>query len=288
MKKDITELFCNVDDFCSEVDKFEKTTRIGSKRHPTRTPQLKASEIITIILLYHMSPCKNFKFFFKSYLQLYRSEFPNLGSYNRFIELMSRVFSYFLLLLNSLFIKEDNIHFIDATSIPVCHNKRISRHKVFKGLARRGKTTMGWFFGFKLHLVVNQRGQLAGVQITPGNIDDRAPVRRIVKGLKGLLFADRGYIGQNLFEDLFAKGIKLITGIKKNMKNKLMDMNEKIMLRKRSISETVNDYLKNKMNISHTRHRSPANAFVHILSTLVTYCLNPRKPSISRPFLIPN
>jgi len=288
MKKDITELFCNVDDFCREVDKIEKSTRIGSNRRPTRTSQLERSEIITIILLYHISPCKNFKFFFKSYLQLYRSDFPKLVSYNRFIELMPRSFSYFLLLLTSLLNKEDNIHFIDATSLPVCHNKRISRHKVFKGLARRGKTTMGWFFGFKLHLVINRRGQLAGVQITPGNTDDRAPVRRIVKNLKGLLFADRGYIGEDLFKDLFSKGIKLVAGIKKNMKNKLMDVNEKIMLRKRSISETVNDYLKNKMNISHTRHRSPANAFVHIISTLVAYSLNPRKPSISKPFLIPN
>ena len=288
MKKDITELFCNVDDFCREVDKIEKSTRIGSNRRPTRTSQLERSEIITIILLYHISPCKNFKFFFKSYLQLYRSDFPKLVSYNRFIELMPRSFSYFLLLLTSLLNKEDNIHFIDATSLPVCHNKRISRHKVFKGLARRGKTTMGWFFGFKLHLVINRRGQLAGVQITPGNTDGRAPVRRIVKNLKGLLFADRGYIGEDLFKDLFSKGIKLVAGIKKNMKNKLMDVNEKIMLRKRSISETVNDYLKNKMNISHTRHRSPANAFVHIISTLVAYSLNPRKPSISKPFLIPN
>ena len=288
MKKDITELYCKVDDFCNEVDRIEKSTRIGAYKKATRTPQLKNSEIVTIILLFHYSPCKNFKYFFESYLQLYKPEFPELLSYNRFLELMPRSFPYFLLLLTSFLDKEDKIHFIDSTPIPVCHNKRISRHRVFKGLARRGKSTMGWFFGFKLHLVINRKGCLTAVSITPGNTDDRVPVRRLIKDLKGLLFADRGYISPDLFKDLFEKGLKLVTGIKKNMKNKLMDLNEKIMLRKRSISETVNDYLKNKMNISHTRHRSTSNAFVHIFSTLVAYSLKPTKPSISQNFLIPS
>jgi hypothetical protein len=280
MKKDLTELFCNIDDFCHKMDLIENAKRIGRIRHVTRKLKLESSEIITIILLYHISPCKNFKFFFKSYLQLYRSEFPNLVSYNRFLELMPRVFPYFIVLLNTLLDKSDKVNFIDATSIPVCHNKRISRHK--------GKTTMGYFFGFKLHLVINRKGRLAGVQISPGNVDDRVPVRNVVESLKGLLFTDRGYIISFLFRDLFSKGLKLVTEIRKNMKNKLVDLNEKIMLRRRSISETVNDYLKNKMNISHTRHRSPSNAFVHIISTLVAYCLNPRKPSISSPLLIPS
>lgn len=288
MKKDITELFCTIDDFCLEVDRMEKTTKIGSYKKPTRTPKLTASEITTIILLFHRSPCKNFKYFYESYLQLYKHEFPKLVSYNRFLELMPRSFPYFLLLLASLMDKEDKIHFIDSTPLPVCHNKRISRHKVFKDLACRGKSTMGWFFGFKLHLIINRRGRLAAVTITPGNTDDRTPVRKLVKGLKGFLFADRGYISSSLFQVLFDGGLKLVTGIKTNMKNKLMDLNEKTFLRKRSISETVNDYLKNKMNISHTRHRSSSNAFVHIFSTLVAYSLKPKKPSISEPFLIPS
>jgi Transposase DDE domain len=241
MKKDITELFCNVDDFCREMDKVENAKRIGSRRGPTRVSQMQNSEVLTIQLLFHQSPCKNFKYFFQSYLQLYRSEFPKLVSYNRFLELIPRSFPYFMVLLHALLDKKDNVHFIDSTAIPVCHNKRIWTHKVFKGLARRGKTSMGWFFGFKLHLVINRRGNLAGFAMTPGNVDDRAPVRQLVKDLKGLLFGDRGYIDSNLFRDLYDKGVKLITGIRSNMKNKLVLLNEKIMLRKRSISETVND-----------------------------------------------
>lgn len=150
MKKDITELFCNIDDFCSQVELMEKTRRIGSQHRPTRKPQLANSEIVTILLLFHRSPCKNFKYFFESYLQLYRSDFPKLVVYHRFLELMPRVFLYFVLLLYALLDKEDKINFIDATAIPVCHNKRISRHKIFKDIAKRGKTSMGWFFGFSV------------------------------------------------------------------------------------------------------------------------------------------
>lgn len=288
MKKDITELFCSIDDFCHEVERLEKAQRIGFGRRPTRKPQLENSEIVCILLLFHSSPCKNFKYFFESYLQLYRPEFPKLVVYHRFLELIPRVLSYFVLLLNTLLDKTDKINFIDSTALPVCHNKRISKHRVFKGLVRRGKTSMGYFFGFKLHLVVNRRGRLAGVQVTPGNVDDRVPVRCLVKDLAGLLLADRGYISSSLLRRLLAQGLKLVTGIKKNMKNKLMDLNEKLMLRKRSISETVNDYLKNKMNISHTRHRSSFNAFVHIISTLVAYSINPRKPGIATFPLIPS
>lgn len=99
--------------------------------------------------------------------------------------------------------------------------------------------------------------------------------------------ADKGYIKQNLSVALYERGLKMIHGIKKNMKNKLMDLNEKILLRKRSIIETVFDYLKNKMDIEHTRHRSAINAFVHIISTLVAYSLKKCKPSINFSYSIP-
>ena len=147
---------------------------------------------------------------------------------------------------------------------------------------------MGWFFGLKLHLVITKDGKITAVHITPGNVDDRKPVRQMVKNLWGLLFGDRGYIDQKLFKELYLQGLKLITGIKKNMKNKLMELHEKIYLRKRSISECVFDYLKNKMELVHTRHRSVSNAFVHIISTLVAYSLKPTKPTISMPKVIPN
>lgn len=288
MKQDITELFCNIDDFVKAADAYQKSTQIGKDRQPTRVPDLTISECMTIILLFHKSPCKNFKYFFNSYLQLYLPEFPKLVSYHRFITLKPRTFPYFLCLQQCLFIKGDAVHFVDATSLPVCHNKRIKRNKVFKGLAKRGKTTMGWFFGFKLHLIINRKGEIASLQITPGNCDDRKPVQKMAFDLRGLMVGDKGYIDVKLFNVLFGKGLKLITGIKKNMKNKLLEVHEKVLLRKRSIIETVFDYLKNKMQICHTRHRSPTNSFVHVISTLVAYSLNPGKPKISMQNLIHN
>jgi hypothetical protein len=170
---------------------------------------------------------------------------------------------------------------VDSTPLVVCHNRRIKRHKVFDGLAERGKTSMGWFFGFKLHLIINDRGEILAVHLTPGNVDDRAPVPLMTKDLFGKLFADKGYISQKLFEQLFPQGVHLITGIRKNMKNRLMPLQDKLLLRKRSIIETINDQLKNISQIEHTRHRSFYNFMVNLLAGLVAYCHQPKKPNLN-------
>ncbi len=292
MKKDITELFIYLDDFCKEYEIFMTHNILPHKPHKksTRTPGLTTSEIMTIIILFQQSPCKNFKYFYLSYLQNYTQEFPNLPSYNRFVELKQRCLGHFhaLLMVLCALTQQTGINYMDATYIAVCHNKRISQHKVFKGLAARGKSTMGWFFGFKLHLIINEKGGLLHAHLTPGNVDDRKPVRQMAQHLKGLLFADKGYIDQHLFRDLYENGLKLITNVKKNMENKLMTLNEKILLRKRSVIETVNGVLKTDFQIVHTRHRSFINGFIHIFSTLVAYCLKSKKPCIKFNHLIPN
>ncbi len=182
--------------------------------------------------------------------------------------------------------KVTGISYIDATSIAVCHPKRTSRNKVFKGLAKIGKTTYWWFFGFKLHMVINEKGEIQGVTLTKGNVDDRKPVPNLTEKLIGLLFGDKGYIKKELFEKLFDRGLKLVTKGKKGMKNTLMLLEEKIFLRKRSIIETVFGYLKNRLELEHSRHRSPINFLVHIFSTLVSYSMKPKKPCISRFYCI--
>ena len=114
-----------------------------------------------------------------------RSEFPGLVSYTRFVDLIPTTTVPLCLYLPSRLAACTRIGFIDATSIPVCHNRRIKRHKVFADLAKRGKTSMGWFYGFKLHLVVNDQGQLVAYCLTPGNVDDRKPVPHLAKALWG-------------------------------------------------------------------------------------------------------
>lgn len=171
---------------------------------------------------------------------------------------------------------------MDSTCIKVCHNCRINQHKVFKDLAARGKTSVDWFFGFKLHLVVNDRGELLNIILTPGNTDDRTPVTKLLQQLFGKVFADKGYVWQKLAKQLLkTAGIELITKLKRNMKQRLMPLNDRLMLRKRSIIETIIDQLKNISQIEHSRHRSPVNCFVNLLGGLIAYCHQPKKPSIA-------
>ena len=147
---------------------------------------------------------------------------------------------------------------MDSTPLRVCHNQRILIHKTFKGLAEHGKCSTGWFFGFKLHLIVNDKGKILNFKFTPGNVDDREPLKqkRFRQNIKGKLCADNGYIGQTLFEDLFLDSIQLITKMKNNIRNFLMSVADKIMLKKLALIETVNDELKNIAQIKHSEHYS--------------------------------
>jgi hypothetical protein len=185
------------------------------------------------------------------------------------------------LYLHTRFGPVTGIAFIDSTPLPVCHNRRIDRHKVFAGLAARGKSSMGWFFSFKLHLVVNDQGDLLAFYLTPGNVDDRKPVPRLTERLFGKLFGDKGYISQPLAEQLLENDVQLITGIRKNMQNKPMPLRDKILLRKRALIETINDQLKNISQISHTRHRSMDNFLVNLVAGLIAYTHQPKKPSLN-------
>jgi hypothetical protein len=191
---------------------------------------------------------------------------------------VDRTLYLFAILLSCTLGKESEISYIDSTALKVCHKKRISVNKVFKGIGAIGKSTMGWFFGFKLRIVIDNEGNLMSVKMTKGNSDDRSVVLQMTEGMTGLLFGDKGYVSKELFLRLLARGLKLITGIKKNMKNVLLMLNEKFLLRKRTLVEVVFDYLKNKFMLEHTRHRSFVNMLVHIDSTLVAYQMKPQKP----------
>jgi hypothetical protein len=214
-----------------------------------------------------------------------QSEFPNLVTYERFVALMPSAFGPLSAYLKSLYGKCTGISFADSTALAVCDNHRIHNHKVFQGVAQRGKGSMGWFYGLKLHLIVNDRGEILACRVTAGNVDDRKPIPELCKELFGKLIADRGYISQALFEQLLDTfGVQLITRIKSNMKNRLMPLVDKLLLRKRSIIESVVDQLKNISQIEHTRHRSPINCFINILAALIAYCHQPKKPDLNFVF----
>ena len=253
-----------------------------NKKKRNRSSRLSPSEIITILIHFHQSRYRNFKSFYLLHVCPHlRSEFPDLLSYNRFIALVPTVFAPLCAYLQSQKADFDGIGFVDSTPIIVCHHKRIYGHKVFKGIAEIGKTTKGWFYGFKLHLICNHRGELVSCQITPGNIDDRSPIPEMTKDVFGKLFGDKGYISKKLFDALFSRGLQLITGIRDNMKNKLMPLFDKLILRKRSIIESINNQLKNVFQIEHTRHRSPVNGFINIIAGLIAFTHHDKKPKLN-------
>lgn len=278
----ITEIFFIVDDFCIEFENSVSKHLIGNK--PKRKPRMSCSEVITLMVMFHSGGYRNMKHFYTHYVQKHLSDlFPETVSYNRFVELMQGATLPMSIFLKTCCMGEGTgISFIDSTPIRVCKNKRIKRNKVFEGLARLGKSTMGYFFGFKLHIVINDKGELLNFVITQGNVDDREPLKNpnFIKALSGKLYADKGYISKELTNLLFLDGLHLITSIRNNMKNSLMELKDKILLRKRSVIETVNDELKNMCQIEHSRHRSFANFITNLISGLIAYSFFPKKPGI--------
>jgi transposase len=280
---DFEAVYCDVDDFCQVfLPAWHHQLLTSGERRRQRAGRLTLSEILTILIVFHQSQYRTFKAFYLLYLSRHaRGEFPSLVSYTRFVALIPQAFMPLCVYLQSRYGENTGISFMDSTTWVVCHNRRIHSHKVFKSLAKRGKNSMGWFYGFKLHLVVNDRGELLAFRLTPGDVDDRRPVPDLTQGLTGKLIADRGYISQRLFDELWERGLHLITKIRKNMHNKLMPLMDKLLLRKRAIIESINDQLKNIQQIEHTRHRSVINALVNVLAALVAYTYQPSKPSLN-------
>jgi len=278
----VIEIFYLVDEFCFHFDTSLSSRLIGNL--PKRKPTMSKSEVITLMILFHFGGFRNMKSFYEHYVKIHlKSEFPHTVSYNRFTELMQSA-----LLPMSIFLKTccmgdcTGISFIDSTPVRVCNNKRIKRNKVFKDTAQLGKSSMGFFFGFKLHLIINDKGEILNFVITQGNMDDREPLKneRFIEKIKGKLYGDKGYISKELTNLLFVDGLHLVTSIRNNMKNCLMELKDKIMLRKRSVIETINDELKNMCQIEHSRHRSFGNFITNLISGLIAYCFFPKKPAI--------
>ena len=261
------------------------TLKNAGKRPYHRETTLSKAEIMLIIILFHDSGYRCFKHFYLDYVCKHlRHLFPKVVSYNRFVELEREVAIPLALFIKRVLLgKCTGISFVDSTPIRVCRNQRIHIHRTFKGIAQRGKCSMGWFFGFKLHLICNEKGELLNFMITPGDIDDREPLKynAFVEFLYGKLVGDKGYIGKELFQRLFVNGIQLITKLKSNMKGALMSVSDKLLLRKRAIIETVNDELKNIAQIEHSRHRCFDNFIVNILGAIAAYCMFPKKPCIN-------
>lgn len=277
---DIVPLFCEIDDFCVGFEPVWRGQALSVKQRQ-RSATMHLSEVLTILVWYHMIGYRDFKRYYTEYVQKeLRWAFPRQVSYTRFVELERDALVPLCAYLRTRLGRCTGIAFIDSTPLAVCHNRRIPSHRVFAEQAGRSQNSVGWFYGFKLHLVINDEGELLNWCLTPGNTDDRTPVGKLVKGLWGKLVGDKGYLSQPLFEMLFAQHLQFITKLRKNMRNQLMPWLDKILLRKRAIIETVNDQLKNISQIEHTRHRSFINCLGNLVAGLIAYTFREKKPSL--------
>lgn len=283
----ITEIFVAIDDFNQLFESEIKQLRIECS-HPkkrNRKSKLSDSEIMTILICFHLSRIHNFKAFYKMYLaKHYKHLFPDLVSYERFVQSCPKVMVAMMVFLktNALGLCR-GICFIDSTPIKVCHIKREKQHRVMKGFATKGKSTMGWFFGFKLHLIINDKGEILSFYLTKANVDDRdmKVISSLTENIFGKLFGDRGYISQKLANYLWNDGIDFIYKVRKNMKKQNLSDVDSILLRKRALVESVNDELKNICSIEHSRHRSATGFLINLISGLCAYHFLPKKPSLN-------
>jgi hypothetical protein len=283
MPDSILALFCHVDDFCQAfLPHWQQRLLAHSVRQRQRQRRLCLSEIMTIVSAFHTSHYREFKAFYV--LEVpghWQSEVPGLVSYSRFVEFIPSALVPLCAYLRQCSGSCTGIPFVDATALAVCHNRRIAQPRVFADFAARGKTSLGWFFGFKLHLLVNDKGELLTVALTPGNTADRKLGPRFAQCLFGKLFADKGYLSGALTKERLATcGGRLFTPLKRKRKNRLLPLVDKLLLRKRAIIATIIDQLKNISQIEHSRHRSVVNSFVNGLGGLIAYCPHPKKPSL--------
>ena len=277
----LVSLFCKVDDFCLSFEPAWEAMLIEEEGHSRGYRRLSLIEVMTITIFFHQRHYRNFKHFYCDYLSRYHhQDFPGLVSYTRFLELMTESLIPLTVYLKCCCLGRcDGLSFIDSSALAVCDNHRIHSHRVFKGLAARGKTSTGWFYGFKLHLVVSHKGELLSVCLTAGNTDDRKPVLKLLNHITGMVYADKGYIAKWLKEILEDDGIRFVAKPKKNMKKVELSNFDRVALRHRAVIETIYDQLKNISQIEHTRHRSICNFAVNVIAGLAAYSEQEKKPS---------
>lgn len=279
----LTVIFCQIDDFCKELEQYMSHKLLSAatnKRGPSCA--LAVSEIMALMVGFQAMRFRNFKAFYQFAQKHWIKHFPGLPSYQRMVELIKMALLP-LTIFNQVYSgKKTGIYYIDSTCLPVCHLKRQRYHKTFESIAEFGRTSVGWFFGLKLHLVINDRGQLIAFKVTRGSRNDGQEAAPLLKNLEGLAFGDKGYLGKKICEELLTAGLKLITRKRKNMKQESITQYQQQLLNQRGLIETVINHLKHHYQVWHTRHRSIVNAMTHLVAALAAYVIEPLQLSAIR------
>jgi hypothetical protein len=280
----LTEIFIACDDFCQEFQHYSISQAYQQPAKKER--QMSESEMMSILIFYHHSGMKCFKYYYEQIiLKLLRSYWKKPYAYAAFVAQIPRVnLLLFAFLSACRLATTTQANYIDSTKLVVAHNRRKQKNKTFQGLARTGKTSTGWFFGFKLHAVINQQGQLVVFRITPANVADNNHnlLTQLTQRRQGFLYGDKGYLTA-LAEKFKERGLELITKYRRTMGLQPLSCQKYYYLQHRGLIETVFGCLKNLCNLDHTRHRSPLNFFVNIWSALIAYTFFDVFPAIT-PF----
>jgi len=249
-----------------------------------RPSGLSLPAILTLGIFRFATGVKDVKHYHRKLVSSYSQELGRIPNYGNFNALMNQATPYVIFLLEWICYSNkstsNGAYFLDATSLKVCENKRIFDHKVCEDIAQRGKSSMGWFFGFKLHVVCDSLGRLVSLLITPGNTDDRKFVLKLLKGLKGLCVADAGYVSKKLMHELYEQGLLLLTDVRNSMK-RLMSEAQHAVLKLRQRIEGIFSCLKHRLKAEASIARSPLGYVSRCLYACLTFALSKELETIA-------
>jgi hypothetical protein len=289
----LTTLYCITDDFINALAQTEGGTDMLELWRAKRGSQrnLSLGEVITLnILRFHLH-VSDLKAFHSIVRDNYKAYFPRIPNYENFSKAtnaslpFATLFLEYLLRLNRKIMSGEKVFFLDATALSVCENINASRHKVTGGFAAWGKTSRGWFFGFKLHGVCDAEGNLLNACFSSANVYDGHKAEALTKGLRGVFVGDAGYLlKEETFERLFEKHKRILAAARKNMK-RLMTKEQGDLLRKRNIIESVWSVLKGSFGLVFRKARSLNGLFRHYCYSIVSSILKP--DFLLRPLMLP-
>lgn len=286
MNEQLYLIFSESIEFCHAFENNYYTfLKMAGFKKRLRRSRMELAELLTMQIWFHFSGFKNFKKYYKDYVLKHFKDCFFLVSYAQYNKMANEIPFLLDLFLKSRLKKNDSIFFIDATSLAICHPVRARHNQVFAKEASFGYSTLhGQFFGFKLHLIVNHKGEIANYALSSANHHDSQYMIDLSKGLEGLLCGDKAYISDERRQKLAKQNLKLLTETRKNMHYKNIFCGiEKFIMGHRNLIEAVFNKLKNVFHIQTNRSRSVCGFMTHCISALLAYTFDPKKPAIALP-----
>ena len=242
--------------------------------------RLSITDIMALNIYRFFMEISNLKAFHRFVQKFHKKEYPNLPNYENFMKATNKSLPFMVFFVNAILAKNRALcknkeaHFIDSTPVEVCKNNKISRHRVTKGYSSRGKSTKGWFFGFKLHGICTDDMTVENLIFTTGSVHDSKMAKDVTKEIIGKAFADAGYqLKPEILSELADNGLFMHNATRKNM-NRLISKEQFDFIEKRNVIETVWSVLKGSFDLVYTRARSMKGMFRHFFYSIAAFLLS--------------